>query len=438
MFKVKIFKKIFNKNTAKIEKNSNNNKIYQGNQLNNPNFLIGNDEEIMKLMSDSNNFDMIQKITKSRLSNTEKAHPLYPHFLAKYDSNLEKIVSTPETKEAIQKYPKHIKGSGIIDLKKYPHLNPNETIWEYIYRTQTILELETTAYKEYLGDMEDPFPTNTFQEGMITKIVPHEFPKAEPIQLICGDISLNMMIRRIPCMEYKEYSFICTTDFYGFELVITINDNNNTSSFNLTKKGKATLQNQLLREKFINNIKTYPFSILLRGQTIIKTKITEKEKNNDLFMMAPILILYIENLIFIENSLDCKFDSNTECIDELSPFVAFLIANSIKNKWGLEKKKFDNTIRIDPQQIPRDILENNILGKDINLYINNIIIKLNGVTFAVDKYSICYKNAQINNLSSIIKNIKRHKNEVLVTFKPYDKKDYVNKYTKFEGIKVIS
>lgn len=154
--------------------------------------------------------------------------------------------------------------------------------------------------------------------------------------------------------------------------------------------------------------------------------------------MAPILILYIENLIFIENSLDCKFDSNTECIDEFSPFVAFLIANSIKNKWGLEKKKFDNTIRIDPQQIPRDILENNTLGKDINLYINNIIIELNGVTFAVDKYSICYKNAQINNLSSIIKNIKRHKNEVLVTFKPYDKKDYVNKYTKFEGIKMIS
>ena len=392
-------KNLVKKYTAKIEKNSSNNTIIQGSKMNNLNFLIENDEEIMKLMSDTNNFDMIQKITKSRLSKAEKTHPLYPHFHAKYDSNLEKLVSTPETKEAIQKYPKHIKGSVIINRNKYPHLNPNETIWEYMYRTQTTLELETTAYKEYLGDMEDPFPTNTFQEGMITKIVPHEFPKAEPIQLICGDISLNMMIRRIPCMEYKEYSFICTTDFYGFELVITINDNNNTSSFNLTKKGKATLQNQLLREKFINNIKTYPFSILLRGQTIIKTKITEKEKNNDLFMMAPILILYIENLIFIENSLDCKFDSNTECIDECSPFVAFLIATSLKNKWVLEQKNFDDTFRVKPKEIPQEILENNLCGKEIYSYIEDGVIELNGITFSVDKYSICYKNAQAKKLS---------------------------------------
>lgn len=435
---MKIIKNLVKKYTAKIEKNSSNNTIIQGSKMNNLNFLIENDEEIMKLMSDTNNFDMIQKITKSRLSKAEKTHPLYPHFLAKYDSNLEKLVSTPETKEAIQKYPKHIKGSVIINRNKYSHLNPNETIWEYMYRTQTTLELETTAYKEYLGDMEDPFPTNTFQEGMITKIVPHEFPKAEPIQLICGDISLNMMIRRIPCMEYNEYSFICTTDFYGFELKITIKDNDDTSYFHLTKKGEAILQNQLVREKFINNMKSFPISILLQGKTIIETKINEKEKSNDLFMMAPILIKYIENLIFIENSLYCKFDSNTECIDEFSPFVAFLIATSLKNKWVLEQKNFDDTFRVKPKEIPQEILENNLCGKEIYSYIEDGVIELNGITFSVDKYSICYKNAQINNLPSVIKNIKRHKDEVLVTFKPYDENNYINVYSKLEGIQVIS
>ena len=193
-------------NNASFAKNSSGNLAIQGNNIYNP-VICSSNNELMKMLSNAKQYEAIQAIVKDFLSAAATAHPLQPHFTAKYSSELERLISAPETEEALKKYPKTVKGTYRIDYNQFPYMDRSETPWAYAYRTQTKVELETTSYKEYLGDQEDPFPVTTYSAGMITIIEPPPFPDAVEASISSGESSIPISFRRKPCMEYGQVVF---------------------------------------------------------------------------------------------------------------------------------------------------------------------------------------------------------------------------------------
>lgn len=431
-------RKLFSSNKASIAKKSNNNIVVQDSVLNNPIFSIGV-PELFKVLGEFGQYDVLQQQVMDILSAASRTHPLYPVFSAKLNNELHKLVSTPETEDAFKKYPKRIKGTFCIDYKKYPYMDKSETPWEYAYRTQTHVELETTAYQEYLGDMKDPFPVTEYSDGMVTIISAPEFPAAVCATISSGEISIPISLRRRPCMEYGKMIFGSTSENCGFEFKLTTYKDQKRTDFTITKIPGDDLLTQLQRERLIVEMsKTKHLTVAIGQKTLIDASFKENELVADMFKVAPYMVRYLESLMVIEKHTSCKFDLTIGDVFEEDYRTALILAASLEGKWHGIKADFDGEVRCDYDHIPDNFADN--LSGEVETVIEAKVlnISLQGQCFSADKYIIVYKDARINNLASVQRNQKKRKNNILLTFRPIQGKDFFYKFYRFEGIHLLS
>ncbi|BAK97611.1 hypothetical protein OBV_04130 [Oscillibacter valericigenes Sjm18-20] len=58
--------------------------------------------------------------------------------------------------------------------------------------------MKTTKYKEYLGDIEDPFPTVSYKNRTYLSIQPPPFSEAVDAIFSSGEISVSAKLQRQP------------------------------------------------------------------------------------------------------------------------------------------------------------------------------------------------------------------------------------------------
>lgn len=433
----KLFRKPILSSRASIGSGSNNN-ILQNNKIENI-IIYDKTHELISLYAKLGEYEKIQQLITKEMSSVRQSHPLYPIFGAKYDYNLKKLISTPETEDAFKKYPKTIKGTINFDIKKFPNMDKSESLLEYAYRTQTPVEFETTTFQEYLGEMEDPYPLITDVNDMTAIIRPPEFPPAVEAFIISGEITIPIMIRRQPCMDYDKIIIGTTSNDCGFDFQLTRYKDNHKSDISLTKIYECELNIQLQREKLLNAIReTKQMKIMIGPSELFNTIFDEDKLMIDMFKNAPILINYIESLLIIEKYTFNLFDPNLGTLNYEDYKTALILASSFEGKWRQFKKDFDDETRCDYDNISDDLETLSDSNSDISVDLIVFSISLQGQEFTADRYQILYRNAKVNNIETVLKNKRKKKKNILVTFRPIIGEEFFYKYCRFDGLKAIS
>ncbi len=400
-------------------------------------FVSSNDRTMLELLANAKQYGAIQNYVEETMTRIKELHPLYPTFSAKYNARLNKLVSNPETKDALEKYPKIIKGKFTIDYSKYPNMDKREDPWDYAYRMQERVELNTTEYKEYLGEKEDPFPTVKYEEGMITCIMPPEFPEAVDADLVSGTEAIHIKLRRKPCQEYGVIMLGNVSGGHGFDFNIIIRDEKDDVRIKITKVSDCDLKVQLSREKFIKAIyDTRNIKIIVEGKKLVNAEIdNEYELSADMFKVAPTLVTYLESLLTIQEHTGCRFSNKITTVSKEDYEIAILLAKSLTKQWFLKRMNFDNIVRCDYNKISSDVIEQEetYMGADVDIIED---IQLQGVSFSAQKYKIIYTDVKINNIEKVKKNIARKRKKILITIRPCEGEDTFNRYSMIEGIEV--
>ena len=422
---------------SKIGNNSNNNQVYQNSNVNVNNIAFYDQQRLLGVLKDTKAFDAVQKLTKQYFEDVKQTHPLYPEFSARFNSNLERLISNPETDDALKKYPKKFKSTLKLDFNKYPYMDKNETPWEYAYRTQTPIELETLAYKEYLGDIEDPFPAMEYQEGLMSRIDPPPFPPAKLAKIICGDGCIQTMLKRVPCMEFGKWKFENESDNTPFGLSFTIDISTLKCAVTFSRNYDCKLKQQLARERLLNNLRNHSLRIIIEEQEALKTSIDDEWKESEFLTITPAMLNLLEKLVFIEDQLHFEFKEGriTEIDEEIQRVWIPLLVNSIKGTYSVQQLASDS-FRSNYYTIEKTIhLEKD---KDYLLEgeIKDFYIDILGTRIMSDKYTMVYKNARINNKDSVKKRIKKKDDRILISLKPLYKDKLIEKYTILHGLRI--
>ncbi len=425
-------------NSINVGDNSNKNTFYQGNTVNGNvtqntyNFL--SIDSVIDSLANANQYDAIQAIAAGCFSAFSKRHPLYPDYTAKFDSELQRLVSSPANEEAVKKYPRSIRGTANIDRSQCVGIDDSETPLEYAYRTQTALDIDVESMNEYLGDEIDPYPQEKIEGILCAKIMPPEFPEAVEARLEAGDVSISFMLRRVPCQEFGKLVFCNTTFEQGFDVTLT-KYKDNLHNITITKTYEADLNSQLLREKlFINISQSHQIKLIINNDSLI-FPYSEDDLNNLIFKDAYIWADYIQKLIIIEEKTGCVFNRQFSTLSFSTNRMAHIMANSLMDYWTEEKLDFDDEIRCNYDGFSENVL-NDEHSTVLNSEMKVLNITIQGVNFVASKMYIVYKNAKVNNLSSIRKSVKKKRSDILVTLKPMKGYDKFIKKTKLIEIKV--
>ena len=425
-------------NESKIGNNSSWNTVIQDSQINNPTFILGSGHNILDIAAQMGRYDLVQQQFTSILEAAKKTHPLYPEFSADYNTKLGRLVSTPETTDAFRNHPKKIKGTYRLDYTKYPHMDKSETPWEYAYRTQTSVEMDTTSYQEFLGDIEDPFPVLTYSEGMTTIIGAPKFPDAVEAIAVSGDVSIPFQLRRLPCMEYGWLIFGNVSEGHGFELRIKTNEAEKKTTITFKKILSTELEVHLLREKLFHNMATTrEFRITVSGKNLLTFDLSEQDIAGDLFAAAGPLSQHIENLLLIEQHTGCKFVPCLENVEADDYHTTRMLAASIKGEWYPIKAKYDDGVRADYDRISEQLLDNTDDGK-FTSESTVIRISLYNQLFTADKAYAMYHDARISNLGAVKRAVRKKRKSIRITIKPQDGKDSFLKYMRLDGLRRLS
>ena len=424
---------LFSKSKSAIGNDSNHNIVIQNSNV--TNIISISPIETIELLRKNSTPEDMQRYVKSILSVAHDSHPLFPKFSATYNPDLQKLVSTPETADAFDKHPKKIKGTFLIDYEKYPYMDKSETPWEYAYRTQTNVVLDTKAYKEYLGDTEDPFPVIEYSEGMKTTIGFNEFPPAIETIVKSGNIAVSIMLRRKPSLKYGELIFGNVSSGHGFEITIHADKFQKNTTINFLKVEDCDLKTHLVCEELLYAIyTTKKLSIIIGNFEPMNAIIDEAQLESNIFKNAKILKVYIKNLLTIEKHTNCKFNPNIGEVSFDDVENSIIIAASLEEKWRMTKLSFDNSVRCDYNNIPDDIADCDWVNSETVVEMKVLSINLHGESFTAEKFTIVYKDAKIKNIASVLKNKKRKKKDILLTMKPIDGKDVFYKYVRMSNI----
>lgn len=347
------------KNSANIGNNSNSNTVFQGNTFNNPTIVVGSEYSAIDIAGQCKRYDLVQNQVALVLEAAKRTHPLFPEFSATYDSRVNKLISTPETEDALRNHPKRIVGTTRLDYAKYPYMDRAETPWAYAYRTQTEVEMDTTSYQEFLGEMEDPFPVHTFSDGMKTIIKPPPFPDAVEATIVAGRIAIPFLLQRLPCMEFGLLKFGNVSHSHGFDFQVSTTEDTKHTTINITKTGADSLQVHLLREQLLKNIaETREIRIVIDGKDLLNAKFSQKDLPSSIFTVAAPLAAHLERLLTIEKYTGCSFNPNFEDISASDFRTAQMLAASLDGKWHRIRCKYEDDIRSDFDHIDETILQN--------------------------------------------------------------------------------
>lgn len=432
-----MFGKLLGKSKVSIAKNSNQNTIIQNSMITNPVFCTS-ESGMIRALGNLGQFEAIQQRFNDYLLATKQTHPLFPVFSATYNNELNKLVSTPETDDAFKLYPKNIKSTFNIDYTKYPHMSKAENPWQYAYRTQTVVELETIAYQEYLGDTIDPFPVTKYANGMVTKISAPEFPPAVDADIVSGNISIPILLRRKPWFEYGQMCFGTVSGINGISIDIIVYDDIKTTKIKFTKEIGESYDIQLKCEKILDAIsKTKQFAIMVGDSSFLTVPLEESELTDSIFMSAKQWIQYIECLLNVERITQCKFDLDLGDVPYVDYQTALILSSSLEGKWHRIETDFDNEIRCNYDRIPNDVLGVDYDTSKLTIESKDYKITLKGQKFVAERYVVVYQGARINNIDAVRKNKKKRRKNILMTFKPVTGSDHFFKCCRFDGIKVV-
>lgn len=425
-------------NDSRIGSNSNGNTVIQGSQVYNPTFVLGSGQEIMGMAAQLGRYDIIQDQVTRMLEAAKRTHPLYPEFSAGYNAKLGRLVSTPETAEALRSHPKKIKGTYRLDYSKYPHMDKSETPWEYAYRTQSSVEMDTTSYQEFLGDIEDPFPVLTYAEGMTTIVSAPEFPDAVEAMVVSGDIAIPFQLRRLPYLQYGWLLFGNVSGNLGFDVRIKACEAENKITITFDKNPTAALEIQLLRERlFMNMATTRKIRITVSDVDLISIDISEQDARMDMIAAAKPLSGHIENLLSIEQYTGCRFTPNLGDITADDYHTAQILAASIRGEWYSVRGKYDNGVRADHDRISEQILQNPDDGR-FTSESSLVRISLYDQLFTADKAHAQYHDARISNFGAVKRAVSRQRKNIRIIIKPQYGKDYFLKYVRIDGLRCLA
>ena len=177
--------------------------------------------------------------------------------------------------------------------------------------------------------------------------------------------------------------------------------------------------------------------IEIDSSEFLNTAVDQKAFQTDFFKSANIFVKVIEELLFIEEKLSCSFSSKLSTVDDLDYFCILLLSASLKNTWFLQHLLFDDSVRCSYQILSEDIFKERTEQEGLIGNIPDFHFCILGVNFKADNYTVRYQNARINNEASVKKNIRRKRNDILLTFKPAHGCDYLEKYSILKNVRVI-
>lgn len=420
-----------------IGNNSNNNSVFQGNSFENTTIIASSNIDVLDIAAQVGRYDIIQSQVALYLEKAKRCHPLFPEFSAKYNEEVNKLISTPETADAFRNHPKRIKGTYRLDYGSYPYMDKSETPWAYAYRTQTTVMLDTTSYQEFLGEMEDPFPILTYTDGMKTSITPPTFPDAVEATIVSGEIAIPFMLRRLPCMEFGWLRFGSVSTNQGFDIVLSTNDDASKTTITITKTTADSLQTHLLREQLLfSMVKTKNMRILISGNELLNASFTDKDLEINLFIGAESLSGHFERLLFIERETGCHFNPNFDDLSIKDYNTAILLSSSLNGKWHKANIGIDNNLRSNYDRIDEQLLEDDTTDK-FSTEASSIKLKLHEYYFTADSGKAIYEKARISNIGSVRRAVRLKRENIKIVIKPIHGRKAFTKYVLLQGVKLL-
>lgn len=411
------------KNVAKIGNYSNDNVIIQGLEYNNIIYVPENGLcAAANVLADFGHYDSINAIFQKSMQEISQLHPLKPWYGTKVMQMgmLQKLVSTPLLNDANKLFPKNIKSTVQFCPSDYPGYNVNESPWEYAYRTQREVVLDTKTYKEYLGEYEDPFPVVDYKNGMKLKIMPPEFPEASDVVLRAGLTSYSTKLRRVACDDYGIIKLTneCDTSC-PLGVVFLIDENNNKTRVSMQRNKSTSLEKLISIEQLIKSIFENHVLVVTIGKNplMMLENIDLKELEQDFFKLAETNLKLYNSLKFIEGYFGIRFDISQEITDQ-DYYHAVLLSTSLKRKWQFIKN--ESTFRVSAECEKIEINFDEKIEETAPYIYQKFYYQWNilGICFKADSLCKSIHNSKISNIKTVIKKMKEKQERVDIVFAP--------------------
>lgn len=270
---------------------------------------------------------------------------------------------------------------------------------------------------------------------MKTIISPPSFPDAVEASITSGNITIPILLRRVPCMEFNLIKFGNEGRSGGLDILITVNEAKKESTFSITRINDVVLSDHLRREELILNMaQTHSIRIEIGTQTILESRIADKDLGSSIFNTAPLLSQYIKNLLLIEKHTGCSFETDIKEINVDEYNAVQMLALSLENKWFITKGKYD-IIRADCDHIDETVLDDS----DEHLYSSEAgeaTIMVQGRVFKIKKTKAVFKNARISNLGKVKRSIQKGRKNIKIEIKPNNQEQTYTKYVILENISI--
>ena len=406
-------------NSVRIK--GDNNRVLQ-NPVINATGVISNDT--IPFLAEANQYGLIQKYFQRQMKQIQESHPLSNFFSVTplTHGNYSRLVSTPKTETALLKYPKTVKAKIHVKKSDFPGIGENEPVWEYAYRTQKKIKVDADEYKEFLGEIEDPFPVVEYPDGTVLTIVPPSFPEPKDVTIVSGCYSIEATIQRIPSEIYQEIVFLITPRDTALSVKLVLKENSNATTITISERHSSLVVEILGCIKLLEQISsTRKVEFILDGDALFEMGLTEEQARNDIFQHTDDLVRFLENLSFIQNHFGCKFCYSGEDVQQEDFLQSFVLSASIEGK-ALSHSVSGDEFRTDWDRIPESVFKGDFPDSNVmELIATGGALEFFGVSFCYEGYVRTYQGAKVNNVKSVKRRVKKRDNNILISLRPIDK-----------------
>lgn len=429
------------KNVAKIGNYSNDNIVIQDLKYNN-NYYVSDSSmcAVANVLAGAGQYEAINAIFQKSMQDISRLHPLNPWYGTKVVQmgTFQKLVSTPLLKDANKKFPKNFKSTVEFCPNDYPGYNEKETFWEYAYRTQRSIILDTKTYKEYLGDYEDPFPVLEYKDGMKLKVMPPEFPQATAVVMRAGLIKYNTKLRRIACDDYGIIKLTNECD-ESCPLGVVFTVDMNKTRMSMKRNKTDSLEKLIERERLIKSIlENQILAVTVGERPLLRLEdIDIKDLEQDFFQLADTNLKLYNSMKIIEGYFGVVFDIQQDITGQ-DYHHAVLLATSLKRKWQFVKNDSRFQVSADYDKIKFD-MDDKVEENAPYIYENyNYEWNILGIHFEADALYTSIHNSRISNIKTVVKKIEQKKEDIDIVFNPLKgKKIGIYSYIYNPRIKVV-
>ena len=305
-------------------KQSNIGSVNQQNVENQNNIIVVNNVTNINVSLEKNKYDEIKY-----------SHYLSPYFKVepkKLNDGKYGFVSKPAREDSLEKYPINFKGSLNITDERFKDLRDKNKILEMLQFADSPIEVKVTDFKQYLGDVIDPYPNPDFspmRDGVKTYILPkkRELPKVE-IKIDIGFDNTKFKLRDINLKLTKQlasnkfvldnYNQLSYPVFIQLILEFVTDEEIKCSyHFDINKEKLNDCRAVYIYNKFILNIITGTFYMYNNGDgKIIMSGIDNNKHTEESIKELKGYINFLKAIIEIEKYFNIRFDLPEKITDE--------------------------------------------------------------------------------------------------------------------------